>query len=153
MAMGLLTATAGTGSGIFVVNFSFLNCIFSYQWAWLWACELTAHGPGLAYSHYGYRKWYFYCYIFCSTWALSYQWAWLWACELTTRGPRLAHSQCRYRQWFFDINFIFSLQFWVVNLLVCELVCTRFKALGLLTTTAGTAVHFLTFILFFSLEI
>jgi hypothetical protein len=30
MALGLLTATTGTGSGFFLVNF-FFNCILSYQ--------------------------------------------------------------------------------------------------------------------------
>jgi hypothetical protein len=31
MAQGLLTGTAGTGSGIFIVKFVFFKCIFSYQ--------------------------------------------------------------------------------------------------------------------------
>jgi hypothetical protein len=31
VAQGLLTTTAGTGSGIFIVKFYFFNCILSYQ--------------------------------------------------------------------------------------------------------------------------
>jgi hypothetical protein len=39
---------------------------------------------------------------------------------------------------FLGVHFFFSLEFRAVNLLVCELVYTQFKALSLLTDTAGT---------------
>jgi hypothetical protein len=66
MALGLLTATAGTSSGLFVVKFTFFNWVLSNQRAWMWACELIAYGPRLARSHCRYRQCIFPCNLFFS---------------------------------------------------------------------------------------
>jgi hypothetical protein len=59
MAQDWLIETTGTSNGFFHVKVLYFNWILSYQWAWLWACELTADGPGLVPSHYRYRQWFF----------------------------------------------------------------------------------------------
>jgi hypothetical protein len=64
MAMGLLTAIAGTGSGFFLIKLWFFTWILRFQSTWMWACELIAHGRGLAHSHYPYRQWFFPCKFF-----------------------------------------------------------------------------------------
>jgi hypothetical protein len=63
MALSLLTTTAGTGPSFLLVKFHFFNWTLSYQRAWLWACELAAHGPGLVRSHCRYRQWNFWTLI------------------------------------------------------------------------------------------
>jgi hypothetical protein len=64
MALGLLKATAGTGSGFFLDNFFFP---FTWILGWLSACfcayKLIADGFGLAHSHCRYRQWFFSCKI------------------------------------------------------------------------------------------
>jgi hypothetical protein len=136
MAPGLLIAIAGTDSGLFVIKFIFFNWVLSNQRAWMWACELTAHGPGLARSHYRYRQWFFSGNFFSVTWVLRWPSASLWACKLIADGLGLAHSHSRYRHWFFASKFIFlSIEFWAIKMLDCKHVCSQLMALGLLTAT------------------
>jgi hypothetical protein len=112
----------------------------------MWACEVTAHGRGLAYSYCWYRQWFLDINFLFFTWFLSCQSACLWACELTAHSPGLAHSHCWYRQWFFPSKFFFlSLEFWTINQLDCEHVSSLPIALGLLTATAGSGFLYVQF--------
>jgi hypothetical protein len=135
MALGLLTATADTGSAFLYINFFIFTWILSYQSAWLWACELIAHSPGLAHSHC--PQWFFICSIFfchlnfevsisliLSMWTHS---PWPRACLQPLPIPAVV---------FCTLNFLFSLEFWAINQLHYEHVSSLLIALGLLTATA-----------------
>jgi hypothetical protein len=59
MALGLLTATVDTGSGIFLVICFLIQLSFELYESLNVSSELTAHDPRFAHNHCQYRQWFF----------------------------------------------------------------------------------------------